>query len=165
MASRGVLYALSDAELQRLLNLPSDEARIDYLFEEIEEALFDTDQCAETDKAWDGIHRALSDGSLSWEGGEAPLNAVILGGESLLSVDDCIFSLKLPQQVVAVDEALQNLSLTDFSSRYWQIDASDYGHELSDEDLEYAWDWLQPIRKLYRFAATKRLSILFTVDL
>ena len=38
---------------------------------------------AETDKAWDAMHRALTDGSLDPNGGSFPLNRVILGGRHL----------------------------------------------------------------------------------
>ena len=45
---------------------------------ELEER-WDTYYLQETDKAWDAIHRCLSDGTLVWDAGRWPLRGAILG--------------------------------------------------------------------------------------
>ncbi len=60
MACRGVFFALSSAEKEGLLALGSDKERIEYVQEEIE-AAWDEAHLLQTDKAWDAIHRCLTD--------------------------------------------------------------------------------------------------------
>jgi hypothetical protein len=56
------------------------------------------------------------------------------------------------------------LTRAEFSERYQAIDAEDYGHELTDEDLEYTWNWLQEVIRLYQTAAAENRYVLFTAD-
>src|SRR5690349_17131207 len=91
MGCRGVLFAITDERVEALLGA-GDDAELMGVVEEIEEA-WETPFVAETDKAWDAIHRALTDGSLDNGGGEAPLNRAILGGTHLHQGDDYIVAL------------------------------------------------------------------------
>jgi hypothetical protein len=59
---------------------------------------------AEIDKAWDAIHRALTDGTL--EPGAFPLGRAILGGRQLHRGDDYIVALVTKLEVPAVAGAL-----------------------------------------------------------
>jgi hypothetical protein len=79
MACRGVFFALSSAEKGHLLALDSDEKRMDYIKEEIEEA-WDEAHLLQTDKAWDAIHRCLTDGTLTVRRSANPLGKLIVGG-------------------------------------------------------------------------------------
>jgi hypothetical protein len=81
MARRGVHFALTEEQLSRLLGVASDEELISFV-EDVEE-IWDKESLAESDKAWDAIHRCLTDGSLLYESGEYPLNHVICGGRQL----------------------------------------------------------------------------------
>src|SRR5262245_30610780 len=78
MACRGVSFALSSLEKDHLLALTSDEKRREYVQDQIEDA-WDEAHLLETDKAWDAIHRCLTDGPLS------PLGKLFLGGIQLYS--------------------------------------------------------------------------------
>jgi Domain of unknown function (DUF1877) len=71
MAGRGVHFALTAEEEARLVDEPDgdDDHLIDVLGE-IEER-WDRDWLVETDKAWDAIHRCLTDGTLNY--GHDPL--------------------------------------------------------------------------------------------
>jgi hypothetical protein len=86
MGCLGVHFALADAEVEHLRSLTVERDRLDYVVEELEDAYFadHMELLAETDKAWDAMHRALTDGRLTWDGGEYPLNHVILGGGAAL---------------------------------------------------------------------------------
>jgi hypothetical protein len=101
MGCLGVHFALSDAEVEHLRSLPSERDRLDYVVEDLEETFFADrhEHLAQSDKAWDAMHRALADGQMTWDGGEYPLNHVVLGGELLYTGPDYIMSLKSQQQV------------------------------------------------------------------
>ena len=72
MGCLGVHYALNEDEVVALKAQPSDAARLDYLQEEIEEIYFGErrEWLAESDKAWDAIHRTLTDGKIGWDNGD-----------------------------------------------------------------------------------------------
>ena len=63
MGCRGVHFALTNEEAERLLAAAASGDAVDYLEEEIEEQ-WNEDWLVETDKAWDVIHRCLTDGKL-----------------------------------------------------------------------------------------------------
>jgi len=74
------------SEQERLLLAADDEGdrdAVDELLEDIEELWDDDALKVDTDKAWDTIHRCLTDGTLEPEGGEYPLSYAILGGRHL----------------------------------------------------------------------------------
>lgn len=74
------------SERERLLLAADDEGdrdAVDELLEDIEELWDDDALKVDTDKAWDTIHRCLTDGTLEPEGGEYPLSYAILGGRHL----------------------------------------------------------------------------------
>src|SRR5215831_21242408 len=98
MSCLGVHFALTEEEAGHLRSVPDERARLQYLQETIEPHYFDQepDLKAESDKAWDAMHRALADGQLTWDGGEYPLNHVVLGGDLLYTKSDYIMSLKTP---------------------------------------------------------------------
>ena len=93
MSCRGVHFALTDVEVRALESREGDRAGLEYVQEEIEEKFFKNrrDDLVETDKAWDAIHRCLTDGTLS-NASASPLELVVLGGRSLCSGDDYIMT-------------------------------------------------------------------------
>jgi hypothetical protein len=161
-----VHFSLDAAEAAALQAIEDEQARLEYMQENFEERYLDAPQthAAESDKAWDAMHRALSDGRLTWDGGAFPLNHAVLGGTLLYTADDYIMSLKTPAQVKAIAAALDALDEAAFRQRYDRIDAKDYGADLSDEDFQYTWEWFQNVRGLYRRAAAADRFVLFTAD-
>ena len=166
MGCLGVHFGLSQAEVDRLRGFKDDTARLEYLQEELEEAYFSDhpDLVAQSDKAWDAIHRVLADGTMSWDGGHYPLNCVILGGESLYQDDDYIMSLKDPKIVSDVAAALPGVTEEAFRAEYFAIDAEDYGFPITEQDFEYTWQWFQEVRTVWLRAASAGRYILFTAD-
>jgi hypothetical protein len=166
MGCLGVHLALSDAEVLRLRSLPNDRDRRDYLVEDLEETYFADakEYLAESDKAWDAMHRALADGELTWDGGEYPLNHVVLAGELLYTESDYIMSLKSSEQVRDIAAALPGITEAEFRRRYFRIDPEIYGFPVNDEDFAYTWDWFQNVRRLYAKAAADNRYVLFTAD-
>jgi len=166
MGCLGVHFALSDAEVEHLRSLPGERDRLDYVVEEIERTYFDDhkEYLAESDKAWDAMHRVLADGQMTWDGGEYPLNHVVLAGELLYTKPDYIMTLKSPEQVRDIAAALPSITQSEFRRRYFAIDPEDYGSPLDEEDLAYTWEWFQNVRRLYSKAAAENRYVLFTAD-
>jgi hypothetical protein len=88
MACRGVHFAIADDDLNRLRGAASDRAVMEIVDEVEERWEEDEGMICETDKAWDAIHRCLTDGSLGFSSGEEPLRLCILGGEQLYQGDE-----------------------------------------------------------------------------
>lgn len=166
MGCLGVHFALTESEVQTFRSLPDDQSRLDHLKEEVEEEYFAErgDYVAESDKAWDAMHRALSDGEMSWDGGDYPLNHVVLAGELLYGESDYIMSLKSPDQVREIAAALPAITESEFRRRYFAIDPDSYGFPLTEQDFGYTWEWLQNVRRLYEKAASENRFVLFTAS-
>lgn len=166
MSCLGVHFALTEQEVAPLRSFADDPSRLEYLKEIIEETYFRDHPhlMAESDKAWDAMHRALSDGELTWKGGDHPLNHVVLAGEQLYRGSDYIMSLKTPQQVRDIAAALAAITEADFRRRYFAIDARSYGFPLSEEDFGYTWESLRRVCELYQRAADAGRLVLFTAD-
>lgn len=166
MGCLGVHYALTEDEVNSLRRKRSDEARLNYLEETIESKYFGPQEewHAETDKAWDAIHRALTDGQMGWDNGAFPLSHAIMGGEEIYELDDYIMSLKTPWEVKAIAKALRDVSEAEFKQNYLRIDPEDYGFPIDEEGCEYTWHWFQVMRKLYYRAADADRHVLFTAS-
>lgn len=166
MSCLGVHFALSTADVSRLLSRSSDAERLEFLQEELEVRYFEEPQTylAESDKAWDAMHRALTDGLLNHNGGEYPLNHVVLGGQLIYGRDDYIMSLKTPAQVKEIAAAISRYTEEQFRALYDSIDPDRYGVALSDEDFSYTWEWFQVVRQLYQVAASEDRYVLFSAD-
>jgi hypothetical protein len=166
MGCLGVHFALSELEVSTLKGLPSDAARLEFLQGEIEERCFgdENELMCETDKAWDAIHRALTDGKLGYNNGQYPLNHAILGGEPLYFEGDYIMSLKMPEQVKAVAASLEGIFEHELRARYFRIDAVEYGCPVNEEDFNYTWYWFQRLHEFYGRAAAESRFVLFTAD-
>ncbi len=166
MGCLGVHFAIDEDAVNALKAQPSDSARLDYLQKEIEATYFreHKDWLAETDKAWDAIHRILTDGRIGWDNGEFPLSHVILGGELLYELDDYIMVLKTPWEVKQIAEALRGVQEDGFRKNYFQIDPEDYYFSVTEEDFEYTWSWFQSMREFYYRAAESGRFVLFTAS-
>ena len=166
MACLGVHFALTGEEVEKLRSFTTDSDRLNYLQTQIEETYFagDAEYIAESDKAWDAMHRLLSDGELSYSDGPEPLRLTVIGGEPIYSAGDYIMSLKSPTQVKAVSDALSVIDEAEFRRRYDRIDEAKYGFPKSSEDLEYTWSSFGGVVALFKKAATQGRHVLFTAD-
>lgn len=162
MAARGVLFALTTAQASALLSARSDH-RLMALIDEIEEA-WEKPFVAETDKAWDAIHRCLTDGSLLYESGEYPLNHCICGGRQLHRGEDYTISFVSAQQVNDVAVALTRISKGWMKKRYMSINLGEYDGELGEADFLYTWQNFLDVRRFYRRAADAGRAMVFSVD-
>jgi hypothetical protein len=155
MGCRGVLFAITKEEAERLRSARGNDADVlSIVQDEIEEAWDESFLC-ETDKAWDAIHRCLTNRKLSFDQSEFPRNLCILGGEQLHAGGDYIISLLTPAQVKEVADALQ---------QYLKIDQQEYGFTFGEEDFDYTWDYFERVRDFYLKAASENRWTIFTVD-
>jgi hypothetical protein len=161
MASRGVHFAITPEQMKELLEADEDGS-IQEIIEEIEEA-GDEDNLAECDKAWDAMHRVLTDGQLEFGDPDQPLSLCVLGPRQLHEDDDHIVSLVLPQEVPAVVKALDGVTEEWFRQQYETIVPKDYAPEYGPEDLAYTWSNFEDVRALFRKAAQRKRAVVFTV--
>jgi hypothetical protein len=162
MAARGVFFAITSEQAAAFEAAPDDDAVMG-LVEEVEET-WDDDNLVECDKAWDAMHRLLTDGALEFGNGSEPLCHCVIGPNQLHEGDDYIVSLVPPDKVKTIARALADITETSFTERYRTIVPRDYAPEYGDEDREYTWENFQGVRDLYRKAAERDRFILFTVD-
>lgn len=165
MAALGVHFSLTDAEVRELESRKSDDDRLEYVQEEIEQHFFENREqdLAQTHKAWDAIHRCLTDGTLAGGTGQ-PLEIVILGGRALYSGDSYIMTLKNAAEVRAAAPLLDAMDRASFRAAYDRIDTRDYGGHLGDDDFEYTWEYFVGLREFWHRAAAHGRNILFTAD-
>ena len=166
--SLGVMFAVPAEVVEHIRSLPMRERPV-YISEELEELYFEDypERTAELDKAWDAIHRSLTDGTLCFDCGQYPLGGVILGGEVLYfdgeEFDDYIITAKSPEEVTSLAEGLDRLTKARFKRGYDSIDGT-YPEPLSKEDMEYSWEYLEDAVPFFRHAAKQGLWVLFTAD-
>jgi Domain of unknown function (DUF1877) len=166
MSCLGVHFALTEKEVAHLRSLNDEQERLEHLQEEIEEHYLGEEKqfAVESDKSWDAMHRALTDGRLTWDGGAYPLKHTVLAGELLYTERDYIMSLKTPQQVRDVSVALLAVTEEDFRRLYFAIDAGTCGFPLTEDDFKYTWDCFRDVREFYARAAQAGRYVLFTAD-
>jgi hypothetical protein len=157
----GVHFAI-DAEAADRLLTAADDDQVAALIEEIEEETIGVGHC-DTDKAWDAIHRSLTDGYLGYGNGTFPLNAVILGGAQVYEGDDYIVSLLAPEQVREVAGAAAEVDQATLRAGYDRIDVEDYGPEFGDEDFAYTWSNYTDLVTFFHRAAETGQHVIFTV--
>jgi hypothetical protein len=163
MSARGVHFAVTPAQARPLLAAKSDR-KLMALIDEIEEA-WEEPFVVESDKAWDAIHRCLTDGSLLYVSGEYPLNLCICGGRQLHRGEGYTASFVSARQVKDVAKALDAVTKRWLRKRYSLIDPEDYNEaELGEEDFAYTWENFLAVRRFYRKAAEAGRAVLFTVD-
>jgi hypothetical protein len=163
MGQLGVHFAITEEQTNGLLAASDDDA-VMAIIEEIEEK-WDREFLGDSDKAWDAMHRVLTDGSLLYDNGEYPLNLTICGGRQLYEGEDYTVALVLPEQVKVVATALESLTEEWFRNRYFSLlSPNDYEFTIDEDDFSYTWEWFQNVRDLYRKASSAGRAVIFTVD-
>ena len=156
----GVHYAVTAQEERSFLAADGDDDAVGDLLEEIEEAGAEDRLEADSDKAWDAIHRCLADGTLQPDGGAYPLSHAVLGGRHLHGQ---YYVVHLDAaQVRDVAEALGRVVRAWLRKRYDAIDAADYDGTLGDEDFEYTWTNFVDVHEFYVRAAAAGRAVVFT---
>jgi hypothetical protein len=159
MGCLGVHFSIDAAQAERLLGAADDDELLE-LVEEIEEEWADA---FETDKAWDALHRCLSDGTLTGEG-KVPLDRVFFGGRTLNESDDYFVVLVTPAEVREIADALAKVDAAWLRGRYFELPFPDYQGEKSDEDWEYTLANFDGLPEFFARAAAAGRHALFTVS-
>ena len=161
--SLGVHFALSTQDEARLLAAAGDDDAVIGIVEQIEEGSFPGPHC-DSDKAWDALHRCLTDGKLEYAGGSYPLRAAILGGRQLVEDAEYTVSYVSADQVRDVAEALSVIEEDWLRRRYDTLGDTDYAGPMDEDDFEYTWDALEDMREFFAVAAEAGQAVIFTVD-
>jgi hypothetical protein len=162
MACRGYFLALDESCMALLLAADGDDARVIDTIHELDAT--NAPATCDVDKAWDGIHRCLTEGKLGSEDGTYPLNAVVLGGLPMHQGDDYIVSFNTAVEVCEVSAALTDLNLEPFLARYWTLDADEYGALIDQEGLDYLTSYLDQVTAFYQCAARTGWATVFVAD-
>ena len=162
MACRGVLFALTPEDEQKVLSCISDEELLSLVQDDIEQR-WEEEHLVETDKAWDAMHRCLTDGQLSFYD-PTPLALCILGGKPLYQdTQTYVVSHKTVRQAQEASDAAAKVTKGWLRERYFKL-TSDYGFPLTEEDFEYTWEYFEGVRDFYLKAARDGRAVIFTVD-
>ncbi|WP_432981476.1 YfbM family protein [Dactylosporangium sp. CA-233914] len=137
-----------------------DSDTVGELLEDIEESWRDGGLKVDTDKAWDAIHRCLTDGTLDPDGGEYPLSLAVLGGRHLHDEYYVVYISAAETRDVAT--ALRGVDRTWLRRRFDAIDDPGYRGTRDDADFEYTWDGFADVRAFYERAAAAGRAVLFT---
>ncbi|WP_157152734.1 YfbM family protein [Brachyspira murdochii] len=170
MGCLGVLFALSDKDLNKLLKTSRLE-RPDFVCEYLEEIYFEKHKkyIYELDKSWDAMHRCLSnDGLLVFGDDNYPLGSVIMGSDVLYGngdeEEDYIITLKKANVVKDIAQKIETITKEKFKEKYLKIDEKDYEYILSDEDFEYTWDYFYRSIEFWKNASESNRAAIFTAD-
>jgi hypothetical protein len=152
----GVHFAVTPDQERELLT--TDEVG-DFL-EKLEESWTDDSLKVDTDKAWDAIHRCLTDGTLDPDGGEFPLSHAVLGGEHLH--DEYYVVHVTAAQVREVADGLRGIDRDWLRRRFDAIGGHDYDGAQDDADFVYTWANFVDLRNFYDRAAATGRAVIFT---
>lgn len=160
MSGRGVLFAIDDEELASLGDADNDDD-VRSLVDAIETRW---EQACELDKAWEGIHRALTGGRMDRVAKAPMVPGAILGGTVLVEREDTLIIVKPADEVQQISASLSSWDRGRFRSGYFRIDAAEYG-DLEEEDFEYCYAWFERMRAFFAEAAQEERAIVFSADL
>jgi hypothetical protein len=161
MACRGTFFALTDAQEAALMATRGDDEVRDFVVQVDSE--WDEDWLCEADRAWDAMHRCLSDGTLGSGRRASALDMAVLGGGRRYGGGEYLAYLQA-DDVAEVAKALEPVTEEWMRERYDRIDPADYQGVLDDEDFDYTWQWFGDVRDFYRRAATAGRAVIFTVE-
>jgi hypothetical protein len=163
--SLGVHFALTAADQKKLLGLKTEDERVELITEVFEEKyLEDSKWSFQTDKAWDALHRSLTDGQLLYATGPFPLAYAVLGGEPLEVGADYTACLVTPAQVAKVSAALAKVKKPWLRERYFKLNPKKTHYPITEEDFEYTWSSFEDLPAFFARAAKAKRSVLFTTD-
>lgn len=161
MSRLGMLYALTEEEVEKLCSLPEEE-RYDYMLEEIEENLFGTPRACELDKAWEGIQYCLGGGT--WNEENCIPTNIVFGGEFLVDTEEEVLTLKTYDDVGKIVTFLRRNDLQELiRENFWKIEDENFIYK-NEDGLEHTLGWSEDILSFYENAFQERYDVIFTVD-
>ena len=161
MNGKGIHFSITPERVEALVGAADDDALAAQVRQLEDE--WDEDNLAQSDTAWDAIHRALGDGQLEVGGGEYPLNHCILGPRQLHHGSQLIVSLVKADEVKDVAKALGPLDSEWLRARYDSVVPQSYSREYGVEDRDYTCEWFENVRELFLIAARRGRAVVFTL--
>ena len=161
MGARGAHFALTADQEAQFLALPPADADAMLALAVAIENNWDEEWLAQTDKAWEAIHRCLTDGRFEW--GPTMAHQVILGSKNIYPADGFFMNFVGSADVKAVAALLENIDRNGLRSAYDRIDPAEYVDK-SETDFEYTWMWFEVLKAFIRKAADAGRTVLFSVD-
>lgn len=180
MAARGVHFAITAEQRAGLESQAGDREQVYFVQEKIEEP-WDRGFLQETDKAWDAIHRCLSEWppdtphfypveadqgafALPEDYGTYPLKVAVLGGKRLQESEyDYFIRLIEPGEVTDLVPALKAISKDRLRTMYFKHCKGAWP-EYGEEDFEYTWEYFEMLRDFFERMAGNGRAIVFTAD-
>ena len=169
MGCRGVYFALTEDDVKKLVGADSDVTVKKVVQEDIEER-WDEDWLQQTDKAWDAMHRCLTDGTLVCKG-KSIMEKCVLGGKQLHRGNEYIVSFLTPGEVKHVSEAMNSIGEEWFREKYFGLkkkflwfDLTEYDGPLNEDDFGYTWSYFKETKAFFRKACRAGRAVIFTVD-
>jgi hypothetical protein len=163
MAGLGMHFAIGDDVVARLLGA-EDDAAVIAIVEQIEQES-EADFAFGTDKAWDALHRCLTDGTLDVGAGSFPLSHVVLGGVQLCEDSDYLVALVRADQVSTIADALTPVDRAWLRRRYDALPFPGYERGRGEEDFAYTWGNVDGIAAFFKTAAQDGRAVIFSVEL
>lgn len=158
----GFLIALSRENAKRVFGQADDAGQMT-LFEELRKSpeLKKKGYILELAKAWDAIHRLLTEGTLEPTGGDFPLNAVILGGKPIHQGTDYAAAVVRPDLTPFIAEALAEITEEELQKKFVDLPQHGYDQGVADKDFDEVWRVTRLLQEFYDFCAAERLAVLF----
>lgn len=158
----GVHFAIAADQERALLAAGdrNDSDGVGEILDDIEESWNDDGLMADTDKAWNAIHRCLTDDTLDPDGGLYPLSHAVLGGRHLH--DEYYVVYLSAAEVRDVADALRDVEPTWLRGRFDTIDDPNYIGARDATDFAYIWDGFVELQAFYDRAAAIGRAVIFT---
>jgi len=166
MTSLGVHFALSLEDAERLLAADPGAPLQELVVEDFEERYLEEGEWAfQSDKAWDGIHRCLSGGTLLYGTGPHPDTYAVLGGVALDAGEDYTVCVIEPAQALACAARLAQIDEAELRRRHDALEGTDdYDGPFDDAGFQYIWTNLVDLQAFLRRAGEAGRDVIFTVD-
>jgi hypothetical protein len=147
-----------------MLEAKSDRQRMK-IVKDLEEK-WEIQHLLETDKAWNAIHRTLTDGYLLYDNGNYPLNLVICGGLQLHTGDEYTISYISSEEVFDCNLELLKINKSKFTRLYNNnlAKVDDYEDGPDQVDLDYTWSYFENLKTFFASISKKEMAMIFTVD-
>lgn len=162
MVGTGYLIALSRDNAKRVF-AQGDDAGLISLLDELKKSpeLKKKGHVLDMAKAWDAIHRLLTEGTLEPNGGDFPLNTAILGGKPIHKGTDFAAVVVRPDMTPFVAEALAEVTQEDFQKKFGDLPGHGYNQGTTSKDFDEVWRVTRLLKDFYEFCAAERLAVLF----
>jgi hypothetical protein len=162
MSCLGVHFALSDEKVERLLSARSNGEVLSIVKEEIETD-WDEEWLQEAGKAWDAIHRCLTDGSLVVKDA-SPLSKCILGGRQLYQADNYVISFLNPAETCEVFHAIKDINREWLEGKYFALEDTTSDYSVDEADFEISWSYFEELKHFFQKTAQHGRAVIFAAD-